>query len=348
MTYSGKMRVALWYTNRDVRIAEVPIPEIGPDEILVRVEASGICGSDVMEWYRRDRAPLVLGHEIGGRVAAVGAEVSRYKEGDRITAAHHIPCNTCDYCLEGRHTMCDTLRRTSFDPGGFAEYLRLTPLHVDRGVFLLPDSVSYELATMVEPLACVLRAQRLAGMQPGRSVIVIGSGITGLLHVQLAHMLGARRVVAVDVSGYRLEAARRFGAERVFKPGADLPKRLREANNGRLADLVIISTGAKAANLQSLELVERGGTVLFFAPTDPGFNIPVAVNELFFRNDITLTTSYAASPSDYQTVLDIIAAGTLPVGEMITHRFPMAEVGRGFELVAQAGESLKVVIEPHL
>ncbi len=166
----------MYYNNHDVRLEEIPTPQIGPGELLVRVEACGICGSDVMEWYRRDRVPLVLGHEIGGQIAAVGDGVGRYQEGDRVSAAHHVPCNTCHYCLSGHHTICDTLRQTNFDPGGFAEYIRLPAINVDRGVFLLPDEVSYEEATFIEPLACVLRGQRLAHTQPGHSVLVIGSG----------------------------------------------------------------------------------------------------------------------------------------------------------------------------
>ena len=177
------MRVAMYYSNNDVRLEEMPTPQIGSGELLVKVHASGICGSDVMEWYRIEKAPLVLGHEIAGEVAAVGDGVEGYKEGDRITAAHHVPCNTCHYCLSGHHTVCDTLRQTNFDPGGFAEYVRLPAINVACGVFPLPDEVSYEEATFTEPLACVLRGQRMAGMQSGCSVLVIGSGIAGLLHV---------------------------------------------------------------------------------------------------------------------------------------------------------------------
>lgn len=340
------MRVAMWYNNRDVRIEEMPIPQIGSGELLVRVEACGICGSDVMEWYRLDRAPLVLGHEIGGQIVAVGEAVEHYQEGDRVSAAHHVPCNTCHYCLNGHHTVCDTLRQTNFDPGGFAEYIRLPAINVDRGVFLLPGEVSYEEATFIEPLACVLRGQRLAHMRPGSSVLVIGSGIAGLLHVQLARTLGAGRVIATDITPYRLEAAKRFGADATIHAEEDLPTRLHQVNQGRLADLVIVGTGATSAIVQALESVERGGTVLFFAPTNPGITIPISINELFWRNDITLTTSYAASPADYQTALELIRAGTIPVRQMITHRLGLAETGLGFQLVAKAQNSIKVIIQP--
>ena len=340
------MRVAMYYSNNDVRVEEMPTPQIGRGELLVRVEASGICGSDVMEWYRIDRAPLVLGHEIAGEVVAVGEGVDRYKEGDRITVAHHVPCNTCHYCLSGHHTVCDTLRQTNFDPGGFAEYVRLPAINVDRGVFLLPEEVSFEDATFTEPVACVLRGQRMARLQLGQSVLVIGSGIAGLLHVQLACALGAGHVVATDIAHYRLEAARRFGADAAFHADEDVPARLRQSNDGRLADLVIVCTGAMPAIAQALESVERGGTVLFFAPTEPGVTIPISVNDLFFRNDITLTTSYAGSPADYTAALELIRSRRMPVGEMITHRLSLAEAGLGFQLVAQARESIKVIIEP--
>jgi L-iditol 2-dehydrogenase len=340
------MRVARWYNNRDVRVEEMPVPQIGPGEMLVRVVASGICGSDVMEWYRLDRAPLVLGHEIAGEVVEVGEGIGQYKVGDRVTVAHHVPCNTCQYCLSGHPTVCDTLRRTNFDPGGFAEYVRLPAINVDRGVFLLPDEVSFEEATFVEPLACVLRGQRRAHLEPGHTVLVMGSGISGLLHIKLARALGAGRIVAADINSYRLEAAERFGAGMAINADDYSPDRLRKANGGYLADLVIVCTGAETALNQALLSVERGGTILFFAPTTPGITVPVSINELFWRTDITLTTSYAGSPADYAAALSLIQARRVPVSEMITHRLSLEETGLGFQLVAEAQDSLKVIIEP--
>jgi L-iditol 2-dehydrogenase len=336
----------MWYNNRDVRVEEMSTPQIGPGELLVRVEASGICGSDVMEWYRLDRAPLVLGHEIGGQIVATGDGVESYKEGERVSAAHHVPCNTCHYCLSGHHTVCDTLRHTNFDPGGFAEYIRLPAINVDRGVLLLPDEVSFEEATFIEPLACILRGQRRAQIQPGQSVLVIGSGISGLLHVQLASALGAGLIVATDVSNYRLEAAQHFGADIAIHAEEYSPDRLRQVNQGHLADLVIVCTGATSAINQALESVERGGTILFFAPTNPGVTIPISINELFWRNDITFTTSYAGSPADYAAALELIRARRVRVREMVTHRLGLAETGLGFQLVVEAQNSIKVIIGP--
>ena len=340
------MRVAMYYNNKDIRIEEMPIPGIGPGELLVRIEASGICGSDVMEWYRVKRAPLVLGHEIAGEVVEVGEGVDRYKKGDRIVASHHVPCNTCRYCLSGHHTVCDTLRSTNFEPGGFSEYVKLPAINVDHGVYPIPDEVSFEEATFTEPLACVLRGQRIAGIRPGETVLVIGSGIAGLLHIQLARSLGAGRVLATDISDARLETAGAFGADAAIHASKNIPSELRRLNDGWLADKVLVCTGAKSANIQALESVERGGTVLFFAPTDPGVTIPVSVNELFFRNDITLTTSYAGSPADHMTAMKLIRAGRINVRKMITHRLSLSETSKGFQLVAEAQEATKVIVEP--
>jgi L-iditol 2-dehydrogenase len=340
------MRVAVYYNNNDVRVEERPVPKIGPGELLVRIEASGICGSDVAEWDRLPKAPLVLGHEIAGVVVEVGNGVDLYKEGDRVAVAHHVPCNTCYYCLSGHHTSCDTLRRTKFDPGGFAEFVRIPAINVDRGVFKIPEGVSFEDASFTEPLACVLRGQRMARLQTGQSVLVMGSGIAGLMHIHLAGLMGVSRVVATDVSDARLEAAGRFGAYAALDANEDIAAHLRRLNNGRLADLVIVCTTAPSAFDQSIELVERGGTVLFFAPPEPHYRLSLPVNRLFYKNDITLTTSYAGSPADYATALELIASRRVCLSRMITHRLPMAEIGRGFKLVAAGRECIKVIIEP--
>ena len=340
------MRVAMYYNNHDVRVEEMPAPEIGAGELLVKVEASGICGSDVMEWYRIQKAPMVLGHEVAGTIVQVGAGIDRFKEGDRMVVTHHVPCNACHYCLSGHHTVCDTLRETTFDPGGFSEYLRVPEINVDRGVFTIPDGLSFEEASFAEPLACVYRGQRRAGIQPGQSVIVLGSGLAGLLHINLARALGAGRIVATDMVPARLEAAKKLGADFTFLATDDIPARLREVNDGRLADQVIVCTGAPPALQQALDSVDRGGTVLFFAPTEPGVNISVPVNDVFFRNDATLTTTYAGAPADLATALEMIGSGRVQVEPMISHRLGLEEAGLGFKLTAEAQSSLKVIIQP--
>lgn len=339
------MRAAIYYNNRDLRIEERPRPKIGPGELLVRVEAAGICGSDVMEWYRLDRVPLILGHEISGMVEEVGQGVRGFKTGDRVACAHHVPCGACAYCLAGHETVCETLRKTNFDPGGFVEFVRLPRINVEKGTFILPGKLSFEEATFVEPIACVLRGQRQAAGAKGKRVLVIGSGIAGILHVHLAKFSGASCVAATDILEYRLKAAEKFGADVSISAKEYSAESARKINQGKLFDLVIVSTGAPSAIAQALESVERGGTVLFFAPTDKEAKIPLSFNELFWRTEITLTSSYAGSPEDYRAALEIIAAGKLKIKEMITHRLGLAEIGLGFRLVCEGKESLKVIIQ---
>ncbi|NOZ68041.1 MAG: alcohol dehydrogenase catalytic domain-containing protein [Deferribacteres bacterium] len=340
------MRVLMYYNNNDVRVEEMPVPAIGPGEMLVKVFASGICGSDVMEWYRIKKAPRVLGHEIAGEVVEVGEGVEDYRKGDRVFVSHHVPCNTCRYCLKGSHTACETLHRTNYDPGGFSEYIRIPRINVERGVYRLPDEMSYEEATFIEPLACVVRGQRLARIKPGHTVLVIGSGISGLIHISLARALGAGRIMASDITEYRLRAAERVGADAVINAEEDVAGRLKELNEGRLADIVIVCAGALSASTGALKCVDRGGTVLYFAVPEPEVAVPVPMNDLW-RNEITLMTSYGAGPLDIETALQLMKCRRIDLTGMITHRLGFDEGGLGFRLVAEAGDSIKVIFQPH-
>ena len=341
------MRAAVYYSNSDIRIEERPKPEIGDGEILVKVEASGICGSDCLEWYRRDRVPLILGHEIAGSIVSVGKGLNRYKSGDRVSASHHVPCGECRFCRAGHETVCDTLRKTNFDPGGFAEFVRIPKINIDKlGVYTIPKNVSFEEATFIEPLACVVRGQRLAGFKKEKSVLVVGSGISGLLHIKLARASGAKFIAATDVNDFRLAAAAKSGADLVLNAKDYSPEKFRAANGGLLADLVIICAGAKGALEQGFKSVERGGTVLIFAAADKDALMPVSVNDIFWRNEVTVLSSYAGSPADHVEALGKIDSKKVIVHDMITDRFGLADTVKGFKLVAEARESIKVIIKP--
>jgi L-iditol 2-dehydrogenase len=339
------MRVAMYYRNDDVRLEQMPKPKIGPEEILVKVISSGICGSDVMEWYRIKRAPLVLGHEIAGDIASLGAKVKKYKAGQRVFVSHHVPCLECRYCRSGHESTCDTLRATNFFPGGFAEFVRVPEVNVDRGVYVLPREITYDDGAFIEPLACVVRGFRLGGFEPGDSVLVLGSGIAGLLNIKLAKALGAERIVATDVSKYRMDAAKRMGADAVLDGKADVPRMLRDVNGGRGADFVVVSTGAPIAFEQAFRSVDRGGTVLIFAPPSPGTAVSVPFHELW-KDEVKITSTYAGSPRDIMEAIEYMKSRSLVVRDMITHKIPLADTGKGFALVAKADESIKVIVEP--
>jgi L-iditol 2-dehydrogenase len=341
------MRVAMYYNNRDVRLEEMAIPKIAAGELLLRIRASGICGSDLMEWYRIKKAPLVLGHEIAGEVVEAGDGVKNFRPGDRVFASHHVPCGKCRYCLAGHQSVCDMLRTTHFDPGGFAEFVRVPNVNVESGTFPLPDEISFDEGSFIEPLACVVRAQRFAGVKTGQTVLVIGSGISGLLHVQLARAGGAARIVATDISDFRLKAALQFGADAIIHGSEDVPARLRDVNEGRLSDLVIVTTGAMPAIQQAIKSVDRGGTLLFFAPTAAGVEVPIPLFD-FWHDEITVVTSYAGSGRDLSESMDLIRSRQVRVADMITHRLPLAEAGLGFQLTANGRDSIKVILDPLL
>ncbi|MFH0956493.1 MAG: alcohol dehydrogenase catalytic domain-containing protein [Candidatus Aenigmatarchaeota archaeon] len=339
------MKVAMYYRNSDVRLEEAQKPKAGSGELLMKVMASGICGSDIMEWYRIKKAPLVLGHEVSGTVEEAGKGVKGFRKGERIVATHHVPCGACHYCSGGNETMCETLRTTKFYPGGFAQYLRIPEINVKKGTFRLPAGVSFDEGTFVEPLGCVVRGQKKIGIGKGQTVLVIGSGLSGILNIKLAKARSAGRIIATDVSEARLRAAEAAGADAVLNAREDVPARVREENNGRAADRVILCTGVLPAVRQAFASVDRGGTILFYAPTLPDEEFPIKIEDLW-KNGITLATTYAASPADLKEAISLIASGKVMVNDMITDRLGLAQAGEGFRKFAE-GKAMKVIIRPN-
>ena len=340
------MKVAMYYNNKDVRIEEMNIPEIGDDEILVKVMACGVCGSDVMEWYRIKKAPRVLGHEMAGDIVKVGSRVKKFKVGERVFVSHHVPCGKCKYCLRGQETLCDTLRSTNFYPGGFSQYLRVPSINVEKGTFKLPPNMTYHQAVFIEPLGCVVRGFNIAEFGKGESILIMGSGITGLLHVKMAKAMGASTIMATDINDYRLKKAEEFGADLAIKADDEkMEKKIRDANNGSLPDFISVCTGAPSAFSQAFKLIGRGGTILFFAPAKPGIEIGMPLFDMWHKG-VTINSTYAASPHDLKKAIELIEKGKIKVDDMITHRFGMEDAPRAFQMVAEAGESIKVIIEP--
>lgn len=329
------MKVAVYYNNNDIRIQEMPEPKIKEGEILLKVKASSICGTDVMEWYRIKKAPRILGHETTGDIAEIGKGVEKFKAGQRVFVTHHVPCYECKYCLEGNHTACEVLHKGNYDPGGFSEFIRVPKMNVEHGTFILPENVSYEEGTMIEPLACCVRGQKVIGVKENQTVLILGSGVSGLSNIQLAKLRGAR-VVATDVDDYKLKKAIEFGADEVIDA--------RENFNVR-AERIIVCTGDLQAAQKAFESIDRKGIILFFAIPNKNIEIP-AVD--FWRNEITVTSSYGAAPGDLKESLELIRDKKINVNGLITHKFPLTEIAKGFELAANPKDSLKVVIQPNL
>lgn len=336
------MKVSMWYNNHDIRLEEIPTPSPGPGEMLVKVISCGICGSDIVEWYRLPRAPLVQGHEVGVEVVEVGEGVKPYKKGDRLFIAPKVPCLKCSYCLKGHYPQCTGVKDRL--PGGFAEYILVPKELVLNGTYLLPDNVSYDQSTFIEPLACVVRAQRLASLKEGETVLILGSGMSGLLHLRLAKNKNCK-VVSTDINQRRLEIAKRFGADFVINASSDVLKEL-IGFNGKKADAVIITTSAMPAFKQAWETIDMGGVIVLFTVPGPEKEVVVPVND-FWRKEIRIITSYYCGPPDIEDALNLIKNRDIVVDDLITHRLPLKDTEKGFKMVLDGNESLKVIIKPH-
>jgi len=346
------MRIARYFSNDDIKTDEMPKPIIGPEEFLVKVKKSGICGSDILEYYRKAKMKklgvdsLILGHEIAGDIVEIGESVKHLKIGDRVFVSHHVPCFECHYCKQGHHTACNLLHTTNFDPGGFAEYVRIPKINIEKkGVYVLDRNVSYEEGVFIEPLGCVCRAQRLANVKKGFTVLILGCGASGLLHIQLAKLRGAKKVIATDINEFRLQKAKEFGADEIFNASVDLPDEIKKTNKYRLADIVIVCTGAVSAANQALECASPGGKIIFFAVPEPWVYLNVPINK-YWRNEITMMTSYGAAPEDLDEAYNWILSKRINVVDLITHRFPLSKASEAFKVVCEAGESIKVILEP--
>lgn len=342
------MLVAKYYNNKDVRVEEMQIPEISENEVLVKVIACGICGSDVMEWYRIKKAPLVLGHEMTGIIVKKGKNVENFEINDRVFVSHHVPCFKCYYCLHDHHTCCETLHKTNFYPGGFSQYVRVPEINLKFGTFLLPENVSFEEGTLIEPLGCVYRAQKLMDLKNKKfeSVLIIGSGVSGLLHLKLAKFY-KKKVAVADINDYKLNKAKDFGADFTINVNKENLKENLIKNFGKLPDGIIVCTSAESASKSALDLIDSGGTIMFFAVPKPGTNLAIDIND-FWKKEITIKTSYAASPDDLKNALELISNKKINVSDMITHVLPISEIQQGFNLVAESKNSIKVVIKPNL
>jgi L-iditol 2-dehydrogenase len=333
-----------YHANDDIRLVERPVPQIGPGELLVQLQACGICASDVMEWYMKPRAPLYPGHEPVGVVVAVGDGVPQFSAGQRVFIHHHVPCMVCHFCRRGSYSQCPTFRATRLDPGGLAEYIRVPALNVQLDVLPIPDDLSNDAATLIEPLGCCVRGIDRAAMQPGDSVLILGAGSNGLMLALLARQRGAGRVMIADPIAYRRQCAVEIGVDHTLDPQtAPLLEQVLALNNGHKPDIVIVTPSSISAMQQGIGLCGGGGTVLLFAPSGPTKELPISPNRFFFQ-EITLRTSYSAGPYDTRLALAMLRDHRIQPETIITHHFALQDAALAFQIVAKPGDALKVII----
>jgi len=338
------LKAAVYHSLDDVRVEEVAKPKVGVGDVLVQMRACGVCGSDLMEWYLEKRAPLVLGHEPAGVVVEAGERVEGFRVGDRVFAHHHVACLTCHYCRRGAYTMCEKFGKTHLEPGGFAEFFRVPADNLRVDTLKVPKEVSFEEATLIEPVACGIRAMKKCGIEYGDCVAVVGAGPAGLINCALARLSGADVVAVADVVDYRLKVAKRFGADvAVNVEKEDFVKAVGAVTDGRGADVVVVTAPNVKAYESALRVCRRGGTVCLFAPTSPEQTVALSPHKLFF-NEVKLVPSYSTSHLETRTALELIRSKRIDAKALITHRFPLSRVGEAFRTAARSKECLKVVV----
>jgi L-iditol 2-dehydrogenase len=338
------MKAAKLYSFTDIRIEDMPVPEVGADEALMKVKASGICSGDVMPWYIEKKAPLVLGHEPAGEIVKVGAQVSSVKPGDRVFVHHHAPCMECSFCERGDYVQCSEWRRSGIIPGGVAEYVLIPEGNLKNDTLILPDNMSFEDAALIEPLACVVKSYKRSGIRQGDTVLVIGLGVMGMMHVLLAKHYGAGQVIGADMVDFRLAKAKELGADRVINVSKEpLKEKVLSYTAGKGADIVVAGPNSISAMESGIHCAAPGGTVVLFTPAKPGEKLTLDPNHLYFR-DINLATSYSCGPDDTKQSLSLIQKQRVTAQKLVTHRFSIEETADAYNTVAQAGPSIKVLI----
>lgn len=326
-----------------VAAVQVPEPEIGPGEALMRTRASGICGSDLLDWYVRRKAGSILGHEVAGELVAVGPGVSSFAPGDRVVPHHHAPCLDCLECSAGRYVHCAEWRASRLDPGGMAELVRIPAGNLARDTHRIPEPLTDEEASFTEPLATVVKAFRRGRFAAGQSVLCVGLGPAGQLALRLARARGASRSAGADRVASRLAMARVSGAEDGIDVDREgLAEGARRLTAGRGYDFVFVGPGKSEVIREAFEAVAAGGTLLLFTMSPPGENWAATPHDLYFR-EISVVPSYSCGPDDTREALDLLAGRSVRVADLVSHRFPLAEAEAAFARAREPEGSMKVV-----
>ncbi|HXV51545.1 MAG TPA: zinc-dependent dehydrogenase [Nitrosopumilaceae archaeon] len=336
---------AAFVKDSKIAVEDIETPKLAKGEIMVQMHACGICGSDVEKVFGKYSQPsMKLGHEPSGIISEVGENVSGFKKGDRVFVHHHVPCYSCHYCLHGNETMCEKYYETNLSPCGLSEQFLVPAWNVEHGgVLKIPDSISFEEAAMIEPLACCVRAWKKFPFQKGDSVAIFGVGATGMMHVMLAKANDAGKIFCFDKNDFRLDFAKKFGITRAFQSDENAKKTILDETKGRGVDVAIIATGNLQALLDSVEYVRRGGWIVLFGVPSKGATLELDMSTIYSK-EITLVTSYAASDIDTKESLKLIESEKTPVGKLITHRYSIFDSQKAFDHAHSGHGAMKIII----
>ena len=343
------MKAAVLIGANHIRWEERPCPAPGSGELVVRLEAAGLCGTDIHKIVHGTAAAgTVLGHEVAGVVDRVGKGVGNFAPGDRVYCGHHVPCFTCRSCIRGHFTLCPQFRETNFDPGGYAEFFRLSPLHVSRNLYRIPDGVDSPQGAMAEPVATVLRGLQRLNVHSGDTALVMGAGPIGAVWVQVLKYAGCERVICSDISPFRLKTVRRLGADAVVRVGEEsLYESVMEHSEGRGADLIVIAAGVPGLLSEATGLAGAGARILVFAGMEGGVKGVEIDPSVFFTSEVQILGTYSAVPADFEAAMSLIRRCIVDVESMITHRFPLSRLADAVALARDpSAEVMKVLLYP--
>jgi len=341
------LKAAIIHGPNDIGIEDLPIPTIGPKEILVRMKACGVCGTDIEKMHGPFAKPPALGHEVTGDIAKIGDEVRGLRLGDHVFVHHHVPCYVCHYCRHGDLTMCEMFAKTNLDPCGFSEYFRVPePILEKKGVLQLPNELSCEEGTLIEPLACCIRGLAKCEIRQGDDVLVIGAGPSGLMYVQLLNIFGVGHTIVSEPIEFRLEAAEKFGADITINPQSeDVVEAVKDATEGIGVDVAIVAAGNVKAIEQAIKAVRKGGVVNLFGLPPKGSILSMDPSEILVR-EISVVPSYSATELETNVALKLISSRKVDLSELITHRFKLESIMDAMVCAEKRKDALKILVVP--
>ncbi|MCT6866652.1 L-iditol 2-dehydrogenase [Gilliamella apicola] len=341
------MKASVCYKQNDLRTEDLPIPEISDNEVLIKMLACGLCGTDIQK-IRGDSVnkPTVLGHEVVGEIVKKGKNVSKFEIGDRVITAIHVPCFTCHYCNKGHYTICEQFRTNNIDPGGFAEFIRIPKLHLNHLTHKVSNNVTDEEATLIEPIACCLHGLKQADIRPNDSVLIMGAGTIGILHAQLAKIKGANKVIVSDMSEFKLQKALKVGCDYAINiKEKNIIDEVNKITDGQGVDVIVIAAGVSSLVADAVNMVRRAGKIIVFSGFDKNKLVTLDVSR-FFKDEISIIGTYSVTPYEFPEALDLLEKRKLNTKEMITHVYPLNKLSEAIDISTNPEQPvLKVIIK---
>ncbi|MCE5003666.1 zinc-dependent dehydrogenase [Staphylococcus pseudoxylosus] len=341
------MKANVFYSKDSFEVKDFAIPKIDSNEVLLKVHACGLCGTDIHKAIHESVNPgTILGHEYAGEIVEIGSQVTDFEIGDRVVGGIHVPCLTCHYCERGHYTLCPEFKKTNIEPGGFAEYIRLSERHVRNGIKKIPEGMSYEVSAMAEPVACCIHGQKSAHFHPGDNVLIMGAGPIGLIHAQLLKQKNLGNIFITDMSAYKLKIAKKLGIDYPINiNNEDLNTVINEVTDNQGVDKIIIATGISQLLPQAVKLLRRGGEIIVFSPFDNNSEVTIDASR-FFADEISIVGTYSVSPYEFNEALIVLENGTIDVENMITHVMDLEQVQEAINLANNPNkEAIKIIIK---